>query len=152
MAVLVARSASPGGQEPKPPGDAPPIKLGEPLRIEPRDDPLQKALKERYNEALAEARERHQSLLAGRMALDQLFDVFQRYVFAGLEVAETPAAQVALLKQYVALAKNVEDIVAARLDAGSVTKADLHRARYVRHDAEVQLLRAQEKAKDKKRK
>jgi outer membrane protein TolC len=67
-----------------------------------------------------------------------------------LEVADSPAARVALLKQYLALAKEVEGIVAAKADAGRVEKADLHRARYIRLDAEVRLLRAQAKAKDRR--
>src|SRR4051794_10262022 len=73
------------GQDPAKPEKAPPIQLGEPLQVTPRDNPLQRALKERYNEALAEARMRRLELAAGRKGLDELFDVFQRFVYAGLE-------------------------------------------------------------------
>jgi hypothetical protein len=135
------------GQEPKKPEKAPAIRLGEPLEVGPKDSPLQKALKERYNEALAEVRVRRLELMAGRKLLDEIFDAFQRAVYAGLEAMETPAARVALLKQYLDLAREVEDIVATKVKAGTVSQAELHRARYIRHDAEVRLLRAQAKVK-----
>jgi hypothetical protein len=146
-AVVLAGPAWSAGQQPRGPDEKVPIRLGQPLRIDPKDDAVRKLLKERYNEALAEARARHALILAGKTLVDETFDAFQRFVNAGLEVADTPAARVALLKQYVELAKEVERIVSERVQAGQVQRADLHRARYIRLDAELQLLRAQAKAK-----
>ena len=72
---------------------------------------------------------------------------------AGLELSDKPADQVALLEKYVEFAKAVEQAVDVRIKAGvrNFTKGDLHQAKYTRADAEIQLLRAKEKAKaDKK--
>jgi hypothetical protein len=147
-AVLLVGLTRSGAQGPREADRTPPIRLGQPLRIDPGDDALRKLQKERYNEALAEAKARHGLLTSGKATVDEVFNTFQRFVYAGLEVADTPAARVSLLKQYADLAKEVERIVAEKVKVGKVDVADLHRARYIRLDAEIQLLRARAKAKD----
>jgi hypothetical protein len=140
-ATLVAAATGLAGQRPEQPDKEPPIRLGPPLRVDPKDDPLRKLLKERYNAVLEETKLRHVAVEAGRATLDEVFDAFQRLLRAGLEVAETHAQRVALLKQNLDLATEVERIIAKKVQAGALPDADLHRARYNRLDAEIRLLR-----------
>jgi hypothetical protein len=137
-------------QDPGGPGEELPALLKEqPVQADPRDDDLRKLLKERYNEAVAEVAVRYQRLLGGVETPDSVFAGAQRLVRAGLELKEKPADQVALREKYVALAKAVEKSVEERVQAGtkSYGPADLHQAKYERADAEIQLLRAKERAK-----
>ena len=54
-----APTQAPGGQEP----ELPALLKAEPVKVDPKDDELQKLLKERYNEALAEIDERSRRVL-----------------------------------------------------------------------------------------
>jgi hypothetical protein len=144
-----APTRAPGGQEP----ELPALLKAEPVKVDPKDDELRKLLKERYNEALAEIDERSRRVLGILETPDTLLGAAERFVRAGLELSGKPADQVALLEKYVEFAKAVEQAVDVRIKAGvrNFTKGDLHQAKYARADAEVQLLRAKEKAKaDKK--
>jgi hypothetical protein len=117
------------------------------LKIDPKEDLLRQRLKERYNHAVAEMASRYRIIQAGRETNQFLFDAAGRLLKAGLEVAETGHARVTFLDHYLELARDVEGIIAAQVESGRVEEAELHRARYLRADAEVQLLR--EKAKEK---
>jgi hypothetical protein len=121
--------------------------------VDPKDDDLRKLLKERYNEAIAELGERSRRVLGILETPDTLLAAAERVVRAGLELSDKPADQMALLEKYVEFAKSVERAVDQRVKAGimNLTKGDLHQTKYARVDAEIQLLRAKEKAKaDKK--
>jgi hypothetical protein len=142
IAVLVAGTTAWAGQKPAPADKKAKFHLGEPLRFDPKDSPLCKLLKERFNEALAETKFRYEEVEAGRALLDKVFDCYQRLVRAGLEAADTPAERVALLKQNVDLAREIEKIVALQVEVGKATQPELHRARFLRLDAEIRLLRA----------
>ena len=64
---------------------------------------------------------------------------------AGLELYESAPDRVTLLEKYVAFAKVAERMVSYRVDAGvqNFTPGDLHQAKYVRIDAEIQLVTGQ---------
>jgi outer membrane protein TolC len=67
-------------------------------------------------------------------------------VQAGLELWDKPAEKVALLTQFVELAREAEKIAQTRHDAARASVVELHRTRYQRLDAEIQLLRARREA------
>jgi len=133
------------------PEEKPPALLtAKPLKADPKDDELRKLLKARYNAALAEAKGIYE--FENRpgaevfVDFDRVFGQWQRLVQAGLEVCDTPAEKVALLTQYVELTKDLEKVEQKRFDVGRVPEYDLHRVRYQRLDAEIQLLRAKRDA------
>jgi outer membrane protein TolC len=73
-------------------------------------------------------------------------------VKAGLELCGKPSEKVTLLTQYVDATKEAEKEEQTRYENGRISIDVLHRARYQRLDAEIQLLHAKgeaDKAKDK---
>ncbi len=125
---------------------APAFLEAKPLKEDPKDDELRKLLKARYNEALAAAQGYRTLYQSARVSFHDLGEAQQRLMQAGLELCETPADKIALYTRLVELDKNVEEVAKARMDAARGTEAELHRARYQRLDAEVQLFRAKREA------
>jgi RNA polymerase sigma factor (sigma-70 family) len=118
-----------------------------PIRVDRQDDELQKLLKERYNEALAELSVCSQLYQVGRIPYDQLVDAAKRLVTAGLELKDKPDEKVALLRQYVEMMKGFEKITETRLEAGRIGPNELHQARYHRMSAEIELIRLKRKVR-----
>jgi hypothetical protein len=83
---------------------------------------------------------------AARTSYDSVAEARQRLLQAGLELCDKPADKVALLTQYVELTKATEKFAQARSEAGRGTETAIHRLRYQRLDAEIQLLRAKREA------
>jgi hypothetical protein len=152
LLALLGSSAAPA-KPPEKPADKPRLKLpalvsGELLKEDPNDDPLRKLLKARYNAALSEARDyfefehltRH-SAVDAIFSQDELYALSQRVVQSGLEACDTPAEKIALLSKYVDFAKAAERTQEEWRKAGRCRAGAVHRARYERLGAEVQLLR-----------
>lgn len=157
LALMVLWTGPSTGQSPK--EDPFKKKLPELLRASrleanPKDDELQKLLKERYNEALAELEARYRVYMsgAGLVTFESLVDAGRRVVTAGLEAREDQADKIEFLSKNLELAREVEKIMEKQQKAGAATLDQVHRARYLRLDAEIELLRARraaEKAKGK---
>jgi hypothetical protein len=120
-----------------------------PLRIESNEEPLRALLKARYNEAVSESREHYrfrknleEEGLDSRVDVDRFYQRWERVISSGLEVLEKPSDRVALLAQYVEVLRNIEKLEEINVAARRLPPADLHRARYERINAEIQLLRA----------
>jgi hypothetical protein len=146
--MLASYSAAQAPQ-PQPEEDetkAPALLTGQPLKEDPKDDELHKLLKARYNEALVEVEGLSRMYQAARASYDSVAEARQWLLQAGLELCDKPADKVALLKRYVERTKAAEEIAQSRLDAGRGTESAIHRARYQRLDAEIQLLRAKREA------
>jgi hypothetical protein len=120
----------------------PALLSGKPVQAGAGDDQSRKLLKSRYNEAVDAAKECYDHFVHGRAGLDELYGSYQRVVQAGLELCDTRAKKIALLTQHVEAAAEIETIMRARQPVGRCTIGDVHRARYERLDAEIQLLRA----------
>jgi hypothetical protein len=135
----------------QPPPDQPGTKVSDllaapPLKLAPADDELRKLLKARYNEALAEMQQQAALYQKGRSAFDSFAEAGQRVMQARLELSDTPADKVAVLAQFVELNRTAEAMARARFESARGTEAAIHRARYQRLDAEIQLIRARREA------
>jgi hypothetical protein len=69
-------------------------------------------------------------------------DAARRIVHSGLELSDKPAPRLHFRESFLKLAKEVEKVQKARHDAGHIADADLEGARYLRLDAEVEVLKA----------
>jgi hypothetical protein len=134
--------------EPPQPAEAqlPAILKVKALEPQPGDDELRKLLIARYNAAAAEMAARYKEFLAGKSIFEEMVDVGRRLVDSGLELSDKPAEQLALREKFFELALEVEKVQNARFAAGRIGAADLESARYLRLDAEVQVLKAKRKA------
>jgi hypothetical protein len=142
------------GPAPVPPGVPPGggTILGKRKALEPgpKDDELRKLQIERYNQTLLEMSVLVELALGGKKQPDNLFDAQKRFVEAGLEVFDKSEDRIALLEDYVALAKEAENVFQTQQKAGTTSIADVHVATYHRIDAEIQLLKAKRAAEKKK--
>jgi hypothetical protein len=162
VTTAVGSAAAQAPRQQKPP-DEPAVRLpalltAKPLKAEPKDDALRKLLKARYNEAVGELKALYEEEdYASKNGVDRLTHVgdlhepWHRLVEAGLELCDKPAEKVALLSQYLEVAKEAEKLTQARYDAGRVRSSDLHQARYERLDAEILLLRTKREADQAKK-
>ena len=155
VALFVSAPALAGGKEPPPKEKLPALLTAKPLEPDAKDDEERKLGKARYNEAVAAVTGyyRHAMLDLTR-SFDPVFAMSPQLLRAGLELSETPKSKVTLLEEYLEMTKwlegNIDQFIKA--GAGQFTRSDLHRARYLRLDAEIQLLRARrdaDKAKGK---
>ncbi len=110
------------------------------LQIERRDT-LKKAV---------EARQRE--YMAGRGTLDLLLEMSRLLLQAELDVATTARQRVEAHAAYLELAREVDKVGEARVQAGRMTTADLYQGRATRLEAEIGWLKAGGKEKDSKEK
>jgi hypothetical protein len=140
------------GPVPVPPGGTGVLGKRKALEPGPKDDELRKLQIERYNQTLLEMPALVELVLGGKYGPERLFEAQKRFAEAGLEVFDKPEDRIALLEDYVTMAKEAEKVFEVQLKTGVVAAADAHLAKYHRIDAEIQLLkakRAAEKEKDK---
>jgi hypothetical protein len=137
--------AAPPAEEEKPPA----IVAAKLLKPAPGDGALRKLLIARYNTALEELKIRYRLPLGDQEALDGLIDVAKRVVASKLELSSKLADEITVRQQYLELVTEVERIYQNLVEGGVRTRIDLKKARYLRLDAEIQLLRAKAKAKRK---
>jgi outer membrane protein TolC len=126
-----------------------PLLTGKPLRIDPKDDELQKLLKERYNAAQAGVEVFLKQYQAGVVDLDHVFEASRRLRVARLELCEKPEEKIACLEELVRFMKSIEQLAEGKSRAGVESNVDVMRARYYRLDVEIELLRAKRAAAKK---
>jgi hypothetical protein len=135
------------GAEPEPPlPPEPAILKAKPLKPAPGDDELRKLLIARYNVAVAEMQARYAEIAAGRANFDIAVEAARHLVDSGIELTDKPAEQLAFREKFLELAKEVERIIEAQVEAGKTGLAELEKARYLRLDAQIQLLKAKRMA------
>jgi hypothetical protein len=153
----------PAGPRTQIPEGAPELKVialltAKTVKEDRKDDELRKLLKARYNEAVADMKVLYKLYRAGASSGDRpatvrlLFEESSRLVQAGLELFEEQSEKVKLLTLYVELAREAEKLIEAMHRVNRVGDRELHRMRYERLDAEIQLLRCKrgaDKAKEK---
>jgi hypothetical protein len=147
LCVLAILPGLPGGalgQGPKPKNG---LKLPKLLTTRPLDpagesDEIRRLLRARYNAVLEEVRGRWQQFQTGSSKLDPLLESLRRLRSSGVEVEAIGRNRLQFLEDYVAMTRQVEDLVQRAVKAGQLASADAAQARYMRLDAEVELLRA----------
>lgn len=120
-----------------------------PLAADPKDDELHKLMKERFNAAQQEMQSLYEQIKAGRQMTDTVLESAKRLKVAGQELFDNPKEKIAFQEKYVKTTRIVEKIVQSQFDVGTLTFAELQRVRYIRLDAEIELLRLKEKASEK---
>jgi hypothetical protein len=133
------------GAEDKP--KFPAVMRYEPLKAEVGDDELRRLLKERFNAALSELQARYMEYTAGKASIEHLMEASRRLLDSQLELIDKPSDRVAAHEKHVEITKLVEENAKTRWDAGKIAEYELHYTRYVRIDAEIQLLKAKRQAK-----
>jgi hypothetical protein len=125
----------------------PPIIHSKPLAIAPGEDPLQKLLKERYNEALMEVKLRYPTYLnSNKTNMDTILGAVHSLKQAGLDVFDRPADRIAFCEQLAQLAKYIQALVHAKLTAQEMADhPDRHAANQLVLEMEIQLLKAKKK-------
>ncbi|MBV9122388.1 MAG: hypothetical protein JO112_03370 [Planctomycetes bacterium] len=140
-------ASSPGAQpaRPAPPGAIPlPLVSNKPIQADKGDDELHSLLKERYNAALRELQDRYRLFqTGGGGSSNLLFEAAQRVRDSGLALTDKPADQIHLRQQYLDLAKGIERVQEAALTVGTIQPPEVSFARYMRLEAQIQLLQAQ---------
>lgn len=149
--VLVMLAGNLAGQEEAPksakPDDEPQVisrdalsaKL---LKVGPNDDELRLLMRQRYELADREVKILVVQYQMGRVANNELFEAEKRWLQAGLELCNTSADRIALLRQYIVDARTACDIAEALRETDLVRGSSVLRARYELTDAMIQLQRA----------
>jgi len=141
--AVPSQDKKPVGKEEK----APAFLKAEPLKIEAGDDELTKLLKERYNAAVAELQARNKALESGNGTVEDIFGAARKVLRSELALSDKPADRIAVREKYLELERAAERIATTRFQAGKLGDDDLAAVRYLRLDAEVQLLKAKGKVK-----
>jgi hypothetical protein len=96
-------------------------------------------------EILLEAR--REAFLAGKrgVGVDDVIDAARRVLTTRLELASSKAERVAAWESFLRLAKELEDVVKAGVEAGARSRADYANAQFYRLEAEIGLERAKTK-------
>ncbi|HYV34902.1 MAG TPA: hypothetical protein VE988_04305, partial [Gemmataceae bacterium] len=122
------------------------------LKITDKDDAVTKLLKERYNAVQVELRGRYIMWMQDAESLGMVYDAARRLTQAQMEVGGEGSDAVTVLKEKVAWAYVVERqaVNVQKKFNNSKHASDLESARYFRADAELELLRAEKAAQEKK--
>jgi hypothetical protein len=144
--LVLPGSATTQGKAPKKPQDQklPKLLAGKPLDTGVESDDLRQLLRARYNAALEEARLRYRQLNSGApgaTSLSELLDTLRRLLVSGMAVMDVGKNRVLFLEEYVDLTRRIERTAADSVRAGVASGAAAAQARYMRLDAEIQLLR-----------
>jgi hypothetical protein len=114
------------------------------VEVKNTDTPLTKLLKERYNAAIEIANDEMVRIEAGQSTITALAEAIDLTVSAGLELLIEPKERLALLEESLHYAQQAEKIAAVRYDAGAVPRSELSKAKLIRANAEIRLLREKE--------
>lgn len=122
----------------------------DPLTRKPEagDDELKRLLKERYNAALFAYKYTEAAYSNGTVTFDELTACCAKMLHAYLELSDKPADQIDAIERYLVFAKQTElkvfSLYKSQTKGGEADKYE--KAKYMRLDAEIQLLRAKRKA------
>lgn len=114
-----------------------------PLKVSSTDDDLVKLLKLRHNAAAKELQIALMAYRHGTASSESAFGAARRVGHSRLELAKTADEKIAIRKELLELAKQIEEQTRAMHEAAIVPATDYYRARYFRLDAEIELVRAQ---------
>jgi hypothetical protein len=148
---VIAQDKDPKDQPPKP--KRPALLNYKPLKADAKDDELRKLQIDQFNAALGELKVEWEFIFGGKnLPSFGMLECASRFVQCGLELHDKPKDRIALLTDYLEMAKLVEEVYGGGREGEAAAGPGVHQARYFRIDAEIQLLKAQraaDKAKDK---
>jgi hypothetical protein len=142
---VVATSFREASGQAAPPEQA--IEQLQPVKLEAADSPLRRLLKERFNTSVEEVQAVTALWYGGKTVLEEVATAVARFAKAGVEMAETPAERIKYLALALSQAKTTESFVREKYNAGGAGVDELLRARGLRLDAEIALLRERDAAK-----
>lgn len=119
---------------------------GEPLKIAPSEGGVQRLRKEQHNAALKETQSRFMEFLAGRGTPDLMVEAAGRLRSSRLALSRDQGERLEVCRQYLGWTQRVETIQKKNMEDGRIPNKEYDYARYVRLDAEVDLLLLQEKS------
>jgi hypothetical protein len=122
--------------------------LLKPLPIDGADkNELTRLLTERHNAAVSYLSERLKQYQRGLRDLSAVFEGARLVEQAKLALAETPDSTVAVLEEYLGMAREIEAYTKNLLEKKAGSQADFDLARYNRLGIEIELLKAKQKTK-----
>jgi hypothetical protein len=125
----------------------------EPIKPAANDDELRKLQIARFNEAFAEVQLLNSQLVSGgpptslRPIFELIFDANKRLLESRLELNRDSKEEIEIRDEYVGLSKFMENLMEKRVKEGEEHRSLATKARYLRLDAEIQLLMAKRKLK-----
>ena|SRR2546426_4748963 len=149
LLTLAASGSGESGREQKKQTDVAEF-IGKLLTPAPTDDELRKLQIERYNAAHLELAGIWGNVAAGKLSFHAMVEPSRRLVHSELELYQQPAEKIIARERHLTLLKEVERLTKGAWTAGVVPSFEYHQIRYLRLDAEIELLRAKRQAKAKK--
>jgi hypothetical protein len=128
--------------EAKPDVETPPFPAIRPLKVGPADDAMQKLLKARYNDILAETELWYKLYGVGKASTQPVVTSARRLLRTGLELHREPEGKMSLLKPLLELSKTL-DALAPLMPARDpeFKQLELHYARQFKLDVEIEMLK-----------
>ena len=152
LGCLVVSLAAPPVARADGPDNRPAFLRGDPVDATLARDEVGKILVAQRQSARTELNVRYEALAipgGGRNEREftAIQDCSQRLLGKELELRATAAERVRLLGQYLEYQKAVEQIAKEHFEAGAIRKQDYERCRFLRLEAELQLLKAKREKK-----
>ncbi len=120
----------------------PKLLAAKPLETGAESDDLRQLIRARYNAVLEEVRGRYQQVRDGSGNLGQLLEAYRRLLAAGVAAADSGKNRLLFLEEFVELTRDAERLAASLTRAGVQRATEAAQARYLRLDAQIQLIRA----------
>jgi hypothetical protein len=125
------------------------------IPVAKKDDELRKLQIERFEAAQVQVTARYLQYAVGsavpgaggRSPLIFLLEAYRQLLDSRLDLVEKPEEEIAVLEDFLKIAKESEKTTKGLLDSGKTDLAEFARIRYARADAEIQLLKAKRRLK-----
>jgi hypothetical protein len=111
-----------------------------PLEIKDGEDPIMRLRKERFNDALNEAKARFDLYRRGVRRLPGLIEVGERLFAAERDLYAKPEDQIRIMQRQLEVYDEAEENLEKQVQQGLSTQADLERLRYYKVSLEIRLL------------
>lgn len=112
-----------------------------PVEIKPNDGDLSRLMKERFNTAIEVTQLLNILFEGGSVTFDQVMEAGKMVIVSGLDLFEDRKERIALLRDYLAVAKMYEAIAEKGFRASSTDKDTMLKATYHRLEVEILMLK-----------
>ena len=121
----------------------PKLLAAKPLDVEGAQDEMTRLLRERYNAAVEEVRERYRQFQTSSPNIEPMFDALRRLLASGAAAVATGRNRIDFLSQYLELTRDLAAQTEKLAKNGTASRAEAAQARYMVLDARIQVLHAQ---------